>query len=66
MVDDSLNHGVIPARKFGWNALWVARGRKEKYTNKIDDLRGIFDFLWYATSLYNYSRQYLTKLRFKV
>ena len=45
MVDDSLNHGVEPARQFGWQALWIARGRKEKYTNKIDDLRGIFDFL---------------------
>ncbi len=45
MVDDSLDHGIIPARQFGWQALWVARGRKDKDMFKIEDLRGIFDFL---------------------
>src|SRR3990167_4725641 len=49
MVDDSFDHGVLPARNFGWQALLVARGknsasrRKDKF--KIEDLRGIFDYL---------------------
>lgn len=43
MVDDSLYHGVEPARKFGWQALWVARGRQGKDPAKIEDLRGIFE-----------------------
>ena len=41
MVDDSLYHGVYPAREFGWQALWVARGREGDDTDKIEDLRGI-------------------------
>lgn len=52
IVDDSLDHGVIPARQFGWRALWVARGKKEKDRFNlpageagIEDLRSIFDFL---------------------
>lgn len=45
MVDDSLNHGVKPARQFGWTALWVARGKEGEEGFKINDLRGIFDFL---------------------
>lgn len=49
LVDDSFEHGVLPARKFGWRALWVARGKKysgrrnDKF--KINNLRSIFDFL---------------------
>lgn len=45
MVDDSLPHGVMPVRQFGWNALWVARGKKGKDKGRIEDLTGIFDFL---------------------
>lgn len=45
MVDDSLHHGVLPARQFGWQALWVARGKEGKDKGRIEDLRGIFDFL---------------------
>lgn len=41
MVDDSLHHGVYSARAFGWNALWLARGRNEKDLEKIEDLSGI-------------------------
>ena len=28
LVDDSLNHSVIPAQKFGWQALWLNRNKK--------------------------------------
>lgn len=45
MVDDSLYHGVLPARKFGWKALWLARDREGKDKYKINDLKGIFNFL---------------------
>src|SRR3989344_3373410 len=30
MVDDSLEHGVIPARQFGWKALWLTRNQQAK------------------------------------
>ncbi len=45
MVDDSLTHGVYPARRFGWQVLWVARQKEGKDENRIEDLRGILDFL---------------------
>ena len=41
MVDDSLFHGVEPARKFGWQALWVARDKGGKDPEKIENLEGI-------------------------
>ncbi len=45
MIDDSLYHGVLSVRKFGWQALWVARGKDGKDKARIEDLKGIFDFL---------------------
>ena len=49
MVDDSLYHGVIPARQFGWQALWVARGKEGKYEARIENLKGVID---YITNIY--------------
>lgn len=45
MVDDSLAHGVIPARNFGWQAVWVSRDRPGSDFNKIQDLRGVLNYL---------------------
>jgi len=45
MIDDSLYHGVISARKFGWNSLWVARGKEGQDRLRIEDLTGIFEYL---------------------
>lgn len=45
MIDDSLYHGVLSARKFGWQALWLARGKKGQDIGRIEDLNGIFNFL---------------------
>lgn len=45
MVDDSLYHGVLPARQFGWQALWVARGKQGSGLGKIEDLKGVLEFL---------------------
>jgi len=45
MVDDSLYHGVYPARVFGWKALWVARGKGGEDAERIENLRGILKFL---------------------
>lgn len=49
MVDDSLHHGVHPARHFGWQALWVARGKqsasRRKDEARIEDLSGIIEKL---------------------
>lgn len=45
MVDDSLYHGVEPARKYGWQACWVARGKEGADQMKIEDLRGLLNFV---------------------
>src|SRR3989338_4099643 len=45
MIDDSLYHGVLPARQFGWQALWVARGKKEKDEGRLENLSGIIEKL---------------------
>lgn len=45
MVDDSLFHGVYPAREFGWQALWVAREKEGKDEGRIEDLRGVLRWL---------------------
>ncbi|MBI4225573.1 HAD family hydrolase [Candidatus Roizmanbacteria bacterium] len=45
MLDDSLQHGVIPARNFGWQALWLAREKAGKDRYWIENLKRIFDFL---------------------
>lgn len=45
MIDDSLQRGVYPAREFGWNAVWLARGKKDKDSGKIENLKEIFAFL---------------------
>src|SRR3989344_2517368 len=42
MVDDSLYHGVLPARKFGWKALWVSRKKTETNKFQIKSLEEIF------------------------
>lgn len=45
MIDDSFDHGVIPARNFGWKALWLARGKEGNDEFKIKNLEGIFEYL---------------------
>ena len=49
MIDDSLYHGIIPARNFGWKSLWLARRKKfdvrQNNRFKINDLNGIFQYL---------------------
>ncbi len=45
MIDDSLLHGVLSAREFGWRALWVARGKPGIDPGKIENLDEIFNYL---------------------
>ncbi len=45
MVDDSLYYGIYPAKRFGWKALWIAREKEGKHKGKIEDLKGILDFI---------------------
>lgn len=45
MVDDSLQHGVSPARSFGWKALWIAREKNSINVEKIQNLREIFPIM---------------------
>lgn len=45
MVDDSLYHGIYPARSFGWQALLIARNKPEKDPGKITDLKQIFNYI---------------------
>ncbi len=41
-VDDSRFHGVEPAQKFGWQALWLNRQAKKSEKNYINNLTKIF------------------------
>ena len=45
MVDDSLQHGVYPAREFDWKALWVARGKKGEDERRIENLKGVLKYV---------------------
>lgn len=45
MVDDSLPHGVYPARDFGWKALWAERGKEEKDKGRIESLKGVVNYI---------------------
>lgn len=44
-VDDSLYYGIYPARKFGWQALWINRGKPGEDKNEINDLNGVFKYV---------------------
>lgn len=45
LVDDSLDHGVIPAKKFGWHALWLNRNKESKDFKSIENLRVVVDYI---------------------
>ena len=48
MIDDSLDHGVYPAKEFGWNAIWISRNndKRQKEEQRIQHLTELYPYLF--------------------